>query len=552
MSGAETPVERLPAEPSAGARQLALLLCVAVRVEPELIRRVRLEVLPHLDVGAEADLWFSDWVGTRDIDSIVLRPNVARALQQRLGSSLLDVPAQRDRATRAWELIAWAHAGSAPALRLEEQVTWLAVLGGGAGSADGGASIDEALRPALHALVDEGRTGVADWFTRAWRRLPTTVRQTVTAWQLAQAANARLGPAAVPLDTPPPPGLRVEDVAEVAPALADVPLDLGHDGAHLVVTPAPADSADGVRAPDTDPRVLVAMWQVDGAPVERTVLLDPSGAVRLQVGPTTVWVRTALGAVYEITPPGRPAPPTDGGDAVRVHLVPGAAGSPTDPRLLCGLLRRAGFDATFGTPGAGGPTGTLWAEERISQADHVLVLSSASAAEVADLLDLAGRTAQARLVGVVLPADAPGPPPGWPARLPIHPVTGFTETGAASLLAELNQTRPATALGSGAPAAGPVERVTRNWSAVRSGRLDQPLNPWRQPQDANYAPVGGAARAFETFVERISGPDAGARPGHLVLVSGDTGCGKTSLLHRCVDYLRQRPDWLVAVLDLSA
>ena len=41
------------------ALRLARLLSTAVRIEPELVRHARLRLLPHSDVGAEADLWSS-------------------------------------------------------------------------------------------------------------------------------------------------------------------------------------------------------------------------------------------------------------------------------------------------------------------------------------------------------------------------------------------------------------------------------------------------------------------------------------------------------------
>ena len=44
---------------SPDAVALATLVSPAVVIEPELLRRVRLAAAPQLDVGAEADLWFT-------------------------------------------------------------------------------------------------------------------------------------------------------------------------------------------------------------------------------------------------------------------------------------------------------------------------------------------------------------------------------------------------------------------------------------------------------------------------------------------------------------
>src|SRR5262249_32381538 len=157
------------------------------------IRSARLLLVPRLDVGAEADLWFSSWVATRSSDSIVLRPQVRSVLQSRLAArlatDLADVDPARladvdparladvDPARRAWDVIRQVHARSSPALQLEEHVTWLALQ-------PGSPDIDGALKPALHAALIEGRTGIAEWFARAWHFFPQNVLSTVTAWQL--------------------------------------------------------------------------------------------------------------------------------------------------------------------------------------------------------------------------------------------------------------------------------------------------------------------------------------------------------------------------------
>ena len=75
---------RTPIPPPEGAQQLAVLLSPAVRVEPQLLRWVRLALLPKLDVGAESDLWFSDWVSSRSTEMITLDPAVRPHLYQRL------------------------------------------------------------------------------------------------------------------------------------------------------------------------------------------------------------------------------------------------------------------------------------------------------------------------------------------------------------------------------------------------------------------------------------------------------------------------------------
>src|SRR5262249_10553630 len=102
------------AAPSPGAQELATLLSVAVRIEPQLIRAARLVLTPRLDVGAEADLWFSTWVATRSVDSILLRPQVKTVLQNRLTRRLAQGSSGNDPAWGVWEVIKQAHAQSSP------------------------------------------------------------------------------------------------------------------------------------------------------------------------------------------------------------------------------------------------------------------------------------------------------------------------------------------------------------------------------------------------------------------------------------------------------
>jgi hypothetical protein len=177
------------------AAELAVPLSIAVRIEPDLIRAMRLAVLPYLDVAAESDLWFSDLVASRESDSIIFEPEILPALRGQLADWLAhSEPADPVRAV--WDIIKRVHAGASPALLLEERVAWLAVSAGDSGLP----AIEEELRSALYSLLVEGRTGIADWFAGAWGRFPDTVRNTRAAWQLRQAASRYIAAADLRLE----------------------------------------------------------------------------------------------------------------------------------------------------------------------------------------------------------------------------------------------------------------------------------------------------------------------------------------------------------------
>ncbi|QSY49702.1 hypothetical protein [Streptomyces griseocarneus] len=72
----------------AADRELAVLLSTATRIEPELMRAVRLTAAPRLDVAAETELWFGDLVERRASGHIVLRRDLLPELRQELARQL--------------------------------------------------------------------------------------------------------------------------------------------------------------------------------------------------------------------------------------------------------------------------------------------------------------------------------------------------------------------------------------------------------------------------------------------------------------------------------
>ncbi|MEO3812563.1 ATP-binding protein [Sphaerisporangium sp. B11E5] len=68
-----------------------------------------------------------------------------------------------------------------------------------------------------------------------------------------------------------------------------------------------------------------------------------------------------------------------------------------------------------------------------------------------------------------------------------------------------------------------------------------------------YVDVGGASARFARFTEEFTPPDAAAGRGRLVVVTGDSGSGKTSLVDRCVDWLGRAAaerGWQAPAVDL--
>ncbi|WP_143532250.1 ATP-binding protein [Saccharothrix sp. ALI-22-I] len=66
----------------------------------------------------------------------------------------------------------------------------------------------------------------------------------------------------------------------------------------------------------------------------------------------------------------------------------------------------------------------------------------------------------------------------------------------------------------------------------------RPLRPWdRQAHRTYYVPVDGTESAFQEFQQEMGDLTGLLEDGRLVLVSGESGCGKTALVNRCADWV---------------
>jgi hypothetical protein len=273
---------------SPGAARLAVALSVAARIEPELIRAVRLETFPGLDVGHESELWFSDWIGAREPHAVALRPQLLPRLRRELAGLLHDA-APHDPIRRVGDLIVRRHTGLPPTLLLEEKINWLSVTRRPGHLA----AIDESLESALRALVDGGRAGIADWYLGALNRLPAEAQDTRNGWLLA-TVTARRYPAAAPRAVPA--GLGTADVERITGHIGEELLGLAWDGPDLLISGRPGDSVVAVPVPATDPRVVDVLI---GERTE-TVLVAPDETVRVAAEGGPVRLRTATGDTFDV------------------------------------------------------------------------------------------------------------------------------------------------------------------------------------------------------------------------------------------------------------
>lgn len=289
------PEPNLGAELVAGFREahpkvvdLARLASVAAIVEPALLRRIRQELLPALDAGAEADLWFSPLTHVATATAWTMRTDVAGWLRAELAQ-----PAYVEIAGEARVIVAEEHAGHSDMLQLEDTIIWHSVLGHDDG-------VEQAFQRVLATLdaAPEKAPDVMRWFRQAQRRVPPAV--------LASPPAARLSAmAALHVDQLVPDSVFAADrlpdgVGSGAPAnlpTTALSVALTEDGLRFG---APGHDAAEVILPLTRPLVLEVGWSTSDGPQTRVIRAEPGTDVALPGLGDEVLVRTLAGRRFRL------------------------------------------------------------------------------------------------------------------------------------------------------------------------------------------------------------------------------------------------------------
>jgi hypothetical protein len=282
------------------AVRLARVASLAVRIEPHLVRQLRLRLVRDADVGAEADLWFSMLVESRGVDAIVLHRDVAAILRDELSG--------HPRFDEIVSILVEAHRGAPSTIALEEKVNALAVRDGAAA----GDQIDRELRAAILAMreSDARAREIARWFLRAFPRLHPVVQCCSNAIGLRLSASMLLGRRGA------------SDVAETKGSLAtvgwmlpqgalDARIEMGverlSDALRFVAleqtaiaAPTAGGSTGRLSIPRSEPRLVEVAWSHDGTREQRVVEALPGTTVMLGAGATDVRVVTLAGDEYEL------------------------------------------------------------------------------------------------------------------------------------------------------------------------------------------------------------------------------------------------------------
>ena len=284
-------IERL----SGPAADLAEAVSLAIRIEPQLLRKMRLDLFPAADAGVEADLWFSSIVESRAASGIVLRQPVAQFLRRRLAAKPAALQA-------AWNVVEFLHRNISPALFAEERLAYLAL----AGKRE---EMRDLLRSIIATLVSQRGHRLAGWAATAFGRLPQEARTSEEAQMLAFGASLRLGEPGPTESAPLPAGL-ADWAGWLAPGdLETLPFGVALLEDAVEFGPAGRSGSHPITLPKTNPVLVELAWH-DGTR-ERTerLALNPNLVSIVELGPgvTEVDIRTVLGDSYWLTVPARRA-----------------------------------------------------------------------------------------------------------------------------------------------------------------------------------------------------------------------------------------------------
>ena len=158
--------------------QLAATVSMASIIDWALLRRARLQLLPELNPGTEAELWASPLVQSRGPYGFVLRTDAAHWLRQKL------VDEGEHRLQKVWNLLKNEHHYLAPILRQEELLIYQ-----GISTKYSASQIEEELQKIARASMNQDRLSIAIWIERALERLPPKVQSLDTILLLNEVAR---------------------------------------------------------------------------------------------------------------------------------------------------------------------------------------------------------------------------------------------------------------------------------------------------------------------------------------------------------------------------
>ena len=174
---------------------LAEPLVLAVRIEPELLRDVRIALFPASHASLEANLYFSALISQRTPEWLSIDPPLAHALQKRLAARIRRGGKDEERVRCIRAMVERAHSAVPFEIAREEQIIWMSVKQAG-GKAEARRAVNEVLRDVLMRMLQgssEASVALARWFAGAAKRMPPLARETESFALLVFASSSILG-----------------------------------------------------------------------------------------------------------------------------------------------------------------------------------------------------------------------------------------------------------------------------------------------------------------------------------------------------------------------
>lgn len=269
-------------------KELARLVAFAARVEPQLLRAMRLRFLPSSDAGLEADLWFSPVVESRTPSGFVFERGAAEALLR----DLYRDPAYYE---SVWSVFERHHQHLPATIRLEEEIAYLQMRSDSTSTK----RIQELLRQAIASMTDKERDGLSLWASRALPRLPSVIERFPEAAILETGARLAADQE-LKEDLP---GDEIPDwVRLLAPeSIPRVPVRLRLTEGGLEVGDIDAADTVEIRLPETYPMV-VEVQKIGVDERYRRIAFERDEVGFLDVTMGALRLRSLLGEVWELEP----------------------------------------------------------------------------------------------------------------------------------------------------------------------------------------------------------------------------------------------------------
>lgn len=266
------------------AARLARLASLAAEIEPELLRELRIALLPTSPTEIEADIWFSPLVESRSPAAIVFSNEALAELWKAM-------PMEKLSAARS--IVRRFHFGITPLAELHEEIVYHSL----AGQDD---ELKSKLKSFLDTIVQPEYADMSKWAARILPRMPQTVKdqreEEVGLWDLSARALVDRGTSVSGTGALPAPAWLTAAVTEettLGVRLFGREIEIVHPPGSDTMTVTMAGGFPGKLIYDTDEKFTNP----------QTLTIRSSSAVR---GPVpsgkTVFLRSPGGKTYSIDP----------------------------------------------------------------------------------------------------------------------------------------------------------------------------------------------------------------------------------------------------------